>query len=98
MTPPLSFAVQIGVVMIPAVLFITVKRRVTAVGMRLSLGLLLAVAAGGCTFYLAKEQGWRPIAKSGRSVDLEPITLFVINTLSLMLVFVVLTFAKKKAA
>jgi hypothetical protein len=98
MTPTLSFAVQVGIVMIPAIIFIAAKRRILGVRARLALGLILAVAAGSLAFHLASEHGWRPIAKSGKTVDLQPSTLFLINTGSLLLVVIVLTFAKKKPA
>ena len=96
MTQPISFAVQIAVVMIPAFVFIFAKPRIESIGWRMALGVLLAVIAGGVTFYLAAEHGFHPIAKSGRVVDLAPVTLSVINTALLLFVFSVFAFAKKE--
>ncbi|MGC4071598.1 MAG: hypothetical protein QM760_03640 [Nibricoccus sp.] len=98
MTPTLSFLLQFGLPMVPALLFIFVKRKIPSVGVRLAIGVVLAVAAGVFAFYLAKEHGWRPVAKSGKSVDLEPGTLFLINTISVLSVVLLLTFARKKTA
>jgi hypothetical protein len=95
MDPLVSTAIQIAIVMLPSIAFILLKRKVTAVRSRLSLGVVLALLAGSVTFYLASNHGWSPMAKSGKVVELAPVTLFAINSVSLMLIFTILTFAKR---
>ena len=95
MDPIVSTVIQFSIVMVPSLVFILARRKVSAIRSRLTLGAILAVFAGSVAFYLASNHGWRPMAKFGKVVDLAPLTLFAINSVSLMFVFTILTFAKK---
>ena len=92
-----TIAIQLGLIFIPVLLFIFIKKPITAVAARLVCAVVLALISAACAYHFASVYGWRPMAKSGKSVPLGPTALAAIHGVTLIFVLVVLTFAKKKA-
>jgi hypothetical protein len=98
-----SFAIQVGILVVPIVLFVLVKPKVGAKASRVTLAVCLGVIMGAVAHFLASHYGWRPIASGGKLVPFGPAALGVtvgavlVATLSLVAVAKPLKKEKPKA-
>ena len=89
-----GIAIQVGLIFVPAILFIVLKSCIKSKGARLFLSILLAAGTGACAFFLASEYGWKPMMKSGRPVDASPVALFWIFAGTILVILLLFVFSK----
>jgi hypothetical protein len=87
-----SAAVLFALLLIPTGVFLIVRATVERIPWRVCLALLIAVIAGGASYYLAVHHAWRPTFKGGGRLNLNPLHLAVAHSIILLAVFAVIQF------
>ena len=81
--------VLFALLLLPIGIFLIVRATVDRVPLRACLALLIALMAGGASYYLAAEYGWRPSLKSG-PLNLDPLMLGTGHFILMLVVFTIL--------
>lgn len=91
-----GLGVQVGLIVVPVVLFVGLKTRLATVPLRLAMAVVVALLGGALTYYLAARHGWRPTANGGRPIPISPTVVAAIHATGILITCVVLSVVKPR--
>src|SRR5688572_6986987 len=90
-------AIQIGIILVPVVAFLLLKKRAPSRAMQFGASACLAMFAGAIAYYFAAEYQWRPFGKKGtEEVVLSPLITSAIMGVTVFMALVILTISKRR--
>jgi hypothetical protein len=93
-----GFLIQGGLIFGPVLLFIFVKSQFSSGIARFLLAMMISAGTGWCAFYAAAEHGWKPMLKSGRTIDIAPGPVSWIFGGSILFILLLFAFSKPAGA
>lgn len=89
-------AIQIGIILIPLVTFVLLKKKAPSRAVQFGASGCLAILATVVAYYFAAEHQWRPFGKKGaEGVVLSPLITSAIMGVTVFMALIILTISKR---
>ena len=95
MEPLPRMTIQIGIILVPIVAFLRLKKNASSIAGRLGIGMCLAVLGGGLACYFAAEYQWRPFERENNAGMRGPLAIAAIMTVTIFMALLILTISKR---
>lgn len=96
MSVPVAYFIQFGVIGIPVILFLFVRKRVPSTAQRIAWAVAVAALSYGSAYYFAAAHGWRIPSGDGKPSMFGPAATAAFPGISVLLGCVIVSFRKPR--